>query len=317
MIWIEVLGRGGVEHRARIERLPAVIGRGYASDVLVDDPLVDGSHARLFAADDGALGIEDLGTVNGTLAGGTTLRGTSAPLAPGDVVRIGRTSLRLATSDLAVPPALAATEQDWLELTPRQRGLRVLLPIIGLGLMLLSGWMAETENDLASLASLAVGVVGLAAAWAGAWALGGRLSRQRRAHFADHHALAWTFLIATTAIGWLFGWLDFLTESGALETLGYGVMAGVFVWLVAGHLRYASGLRRPRRLLVALAVTAGLGAIGTLLAQAGNELSGRELTVSATLKPAPPGLVPAGSIETFLSRSGKLKTKLDREESSR
>jgi len=314
VIWIEVLGRGGVEQRARLERLPALIGRGYGSDVLVDDPLADAAHARLVSDETGALRIEDLGTVNGTTVNGETYRAAAVAVLPGSIVRIGRTRLRLATSDMAVPPAAVALHSDSAELTPRQRGMLALIPLAGLVLMVVSGWLSDTEDDPASLATGGVVFLLLVAAWAGAWALGGRLSPHRRAHFAEHNALAWLFLLGVTATGWIFGWLDFLTESRALEIVGYVVSGILFVWLINGHLRFTSRLEPRRRLLVALLVTIGLGGIGSLVAQAGNELAGRELTVSATLKPVAPGMVPADSIGGFLEEVAELKESIDAED---
>jgi pSer/pThr/pTyr-binding forkhead associated (FHA) protein len=64
------------------------IGRA-GCDVELTDPDVSRRHALLHGVDDG-LGIEDLGSTNGTFVNGTRVTGI-VPIAPGDRVRFGNT----------------------------------------------------------------------------------------------------------------------------------------------------------------------------------------------------------------------------------
>lgn len=70
---------------------PLIIGRK-RGDLLLDDPLVSGSHAQVLPREDGWV-IQDLGSTNGTLVDGRLVR--EAPLRPGAEISIGTTRLVL------------------------------------------------------------------------------------------------------------------------------------------------------------------------------------------------------------------------------
>jgi hypothetical protein len=65
----------------------AVLGRGSAADIRLEDPFASARHARLVRQGD-VLVIEDLGSTNGTYLNGDLLDGPQ-PLHTGDRVRIG------------------------------------------------------------------------------------------------------------------------------------------------------------------------------------------------------------------------------------
>jgi pSer/pThr/pTyr-binding forkhead associated (FHA) protein len=66
LAWVEVLdAHGHVRARHRIDAVPAIIGRGYGCDVLLDDPWVSPVHARLYRDLDGSFVLEDAGSENG------------------------------------------------------------------------------------------------------------------------------------------------------------------------------------------------------------------------------------------------------------
>jgi serine phosphatase RsbU (regulator of sigma subunit)/pSer/pThr/pTyr-binding forkhead associated (FHA) protein len=71
-----------------------VIGRAAPADLLISDNLVSRRHARLFEEGDEWL-LEDLGARNGTMLNGQVVSGTPRRVAPGDVVRVGTTLLRV------------------------------------------------------------------------------------------------------------------------------------------------------------------------------------------------------------------------------
>ena len=87
-----------------------VIGRAESGDGrLGDDPELSRRHARVFRAD-ARLMIEDLGSANGTFVNGARLSEPQA-LRPGDVVRVGRTTLEVTgerAPSAAAPPVAAA-----------------------------------------------------------------------------------------------------------------------------------------------------------------------------------------------------------------
>jgi hypothetical protein len=65
----------------------AVLGRGDAAEIRLEDPFASSRHARI-VTQAGAVVLEDLGSTNGTYLNEELLEGP-APLHPGDRVRIG------------------------------------------------------------------------------------------------------------------------------------------------------------------------------------------------------------------------------------
>ncbi|MEA2480198.1 MAG: hypothetical protein QOJ07_2120, partial [Thermoleophilaceae bacterium] len=82
-----------------------VIGRSSAGEgALGGDPELSRRHARLYRDATGALVIEDLGSTNGTWVNGQRAA-AAVRLAPGDTLRIGRTTFQVAAATPAGPPA--------------------------------------------------------------------------------------------------------------------------------------------------------------------------------------------------------------------
>jgi predicted component of type VI protein secretion system len=110
VIVVEVLGKSGnVAHRVRLDG-SAAVGRAYDNDVIVDDPFVDAHALHITASEDGAIVVRDLGTTNGVFASDGTRLGESVSLHAGDVLRMGRTRIRVMRADSPVPPTLADSE---------------------------------------------------------------------------------------------------------------------------------------------------------------------------------------------------------------
>lgn len=64
---VEELDRhGDVVRRRMVSRLPTRVGRGYASDIMVDDPYVAALHLEIRLDADGALEVADMGSLNGS-----------------------------------------------------------------------------------------------------------------------------------------------------------------------------------------------------------------------------------------------------------
>ena len=66
---------------------PLVLGRDRAADLRVKEPDVSRRHARVFVDHDGALGIEDLRSRNGTRVNGVTVKRSA--IAMGDRIQLG------------------------------------------------------------------------------------------------------------------------------------------------------------------------------------------------------------------------------------
>lgn len=100
------------------EAEPLIIGRK-RGDLLLDDPLVSGSHAQILPREDGWV-IQDLGSTNGTLVDGRLVR--EAGLRPGAEISIGNSKLVLfiglaeASVSEQQAPRQAAARKNQLEI---------------------------------------------------------------------------------------------------------------------------------------------------------------------------------------------------------
>ncbi|MEU8464850.1 FtsK/SpoIIIE domain-containing protein [Streptomyces sp. NPDC029003] len=85
------------------------IGRSADADVPLDDPDVSRLHCAVTVGADGRVAVADLGSTNGTTLDGAPVGVRAVPLAPGALLRIGESTLRLAAGGarpLTVAPDL-------------------------------------------------------------------------------------------------------------------------------------------------------------------------------------------------------------------
>lgn len=83
------------------------IGRSAEADVPLDDPDVSRLHCEVTVSEDGRVAVADLGSTNGTSLDGSEVHDRPVRLAPGALLRLGESTLRLASG--ARPPALPTT----------------------------------------------------------------------------------------------------------------------------------------------------------------------------------------------------------------
>ncbi|MFE9407702.1 FtsK/SpoIIIE domain-containing protein [Streptomyces sp. NPDC006704] len=108
---------GGVHllHGGRV-----VIGRSTESDVALDDPDVSRRHCAVTVGEDGRVSVADLDSTNGTRIDGGEIGARPVRLAPGALLRIGESALRLTPGGPGAEPSLATTPdgEGHLRVTP-------------------------------------------------------------------------------------------------------------------------------------------------------------------------------------------------------
>ncbi|EHN76787.1 hypothetical protein SMCF_3699, partial [Streptomyces coelicoflavus ZG0656] len=80
------------------------LGRSADADVALDDPDVSRMHCAVTVGPDARVSVADLGSTNGTTLDGARVGGRPVRFAPGALLRIGESALRL----VPVPPAAEA-----------------------------------------------------------------------------------------------------------------------------------------------------------------------------------------------------------------
>ena len=102
---------------------PATIGRSPQMDIFIDNPAVSFHHARVFSHG-GVYYVEDLGSLNGTLLNGVRI--TQAPLTHGDVITVGKHTVRFSRELPGVKPQAVAPPREVEEEEVRLTGTMVL-----------------------------------------------------------------------------------------------------------------------------------------------------------------------------------------------
>ena len=102
---------------------PVTIGRSPQGDLFIDNPAVSFHHARVISYD-GVYYIEDLGSLNGTFLNGG--RVTQAPLNHGDVITVGKHTVRFSQDRPGVRAQARAPHLYAEEEAPKLDGTMVL-----------------------------------------------------------------------------------------------------------------------------------------------------------------------------------------------
>lgn len=287
--------------RRAVTDQPVTFGRALTNDVVLDDPFVDAHHAMLVVEPDGALVLTDLGSVNRLELVGTG-RVDRVALVPGVIVRIGRCNFRVRDSAEEVPdamplPGAAVLAHSRLEDRRWAAGLVAIVALVSGW----STWNASTTRD-GAVETLMMAVVALllVAAWAGFWALIGRLVT-RRPSFLVHAAIGSLTWLGLLLGAWLRGWAEFLwpmvwTMFGPVE-LGFGVV--VMLFAIVTHLEYASNLPARRRWSGVLWALVGMTVFGGAVRTLQDDRFSDVPEFSSELRLLPANMIPASTIAEF------------------
>lgn len=309
---VEILDRrAGVRQRVRLAAFPASIGRGYQNDVILDDRFVDPNHARLTWDGAGSLVLTDLRSVNGLVDPTTGARVTQMPIRSGTEVRLGRTTLRFVDPTHAVEPALPDSllaRHRWIGDSP----LRDLAIALGTGLLLgVNDFLDATDRvRVSGLLGEALTSLVLVAAWAGMWAMVGRIT-QHRFRFAEHFVIPCAGISAYTISNAAAGYLRFLFPGPVEWEMGAaGVAITVAILTLSAHLARVSLLAPGRRLLWSIGVILTLALIVALTDHGDRSEFGNRLE-DTPLKPLGPGLIPSVAPARFLRQVDALQGEVD------
>ena len=323
---VEVCHANGTRTRHELDGQPLTIGRALANDLVIDDPYADARHARIARDENGALFIEDLGSVNGVVANSARQRGV-VPLAVGGEVRVGRTTIRLRDSDEMLAPALvdepAAAPARAPEAVPPRRSdiLGRLLTTTRGRLSIIAAtvaafgfytWFGSSARSSANdVTSTVMGFAMFIALWAAIWAVASRIV-VHRSHFVSHLAIAAAFTLAALGLTVSADWLTFFFPDFFLgTTLSVLISLGLFAALIAWHLSLSSTMPRRRQWRVGFIVAGTVLAVGGLAALTEEDSFSDVPEFSNVVKPVAAEWVPTSSIADFDDVMKRLKTEVD------
>ena len=313
LVWVEVLDRRGhVRARQRIDALPALIGRGYGCDVLLDDPWASPIHARVYRDLDGSFKVEDAGSENGLWQGGREDRVTLAPVGRGITLRAGRTLFRVLPADTPVAPALpmhaaAPAEGGWDRWW------------VGVGSAAAAGVAYATAkligdpevHHTAAMVADTLAMMTLLAVWAGVWALVTR-AVWHRARFVAHYAVVALAVLALEALWQGVEFVAFIAP-GAPALQGMLVIVGLLIVtaMLAGHLGLATALDRRRIIAISSAVVVGFAGLSALVAEQDRGHDAAMPEFSAELKPLDARVIPTQDTTAFFAGLSELQAGVD------
>jgi pSer/pThr/pTyr-binding forkhead associated (FHA) protein len=310
--WLEVLDRRqNVVERRRLDGTALTVGRGYASDVVVDDPQICPLHVRISAGPDGGLEVEDLSSVNGVWTGDGQ-RVMRALVGSGSTLSIGRTTLRFFGPGHAVAATERADEPDpaWQRwaLDPRVTALLAAGALVAISVQSLLGDYSRIRASKAL--SDSVMVLLAIAIYAGLWAV---LSRAmvHRFHFRPHLAVASAALLALAGCSIGTGYAQFFfPASDAVPLLSASAFVVVGVLAVYGHLAFATSLRARRRAVTAGLISGAVVALAVVSALAEDDYSSTP-EFSATVRGIGAAALPRSEVEELTAGAAELRREVD------
>lgn len=314
LVVLEILDKSGkVQERVRLTRFPAVIGRDYDCDVILNDEFVSPHHAQIELDEAGQATIRDKDSDNGTFILPSAASIGQAPLAADGLLQLGHTLIKVRRPGSGIAP----TRMDTLTHSRMTRFFTsgkmllllcvLLLAILGLHAYQMSAQQIKPSKLL--LESLEIAIV--VPVWAGMWAIFSRVFAHHTA-YVSHAVIACLAVIGFFATDTLVEYYAFGLSAGfSAEVLFHALFGSIVALVLYGHLRFAT-LLAPRR----IGLFAGLIAAG-LIALSGFTTYVQELDFNDTLN-YPPELKPAQfrfvqekTLDTFIRDAGQLPQQID------
>ncbi len=305
--------RTQVVRRLSLDVPGIVLGRALTSALVLDDPHVDASHARVTRSADGLLTLSDLDSVNGIERAGQG-RVAQLSLVAGTQFRIGRTHFRVVDADAPVPPALPlararAGDAPWFE-----RGrYQLLAPLLVLGVLGVQTYLSTaTRGAGTSALGVVVGLAVLMAVWAGVWALVGR-ALVRRPAFLTHTAVGAGTSLVLIFVSWLMLWAAFLLPAMRDAWMSVEALVSIMLFTLATYwqLGVATALPPRRRWIGAVGTVAVLATIVGAFALVADDAFTDVPEFEGTLRYAPAAVIPAITVEDFRTALVELRTEVD------
>lgn len=330
-LMLEIRDAGGAITRRRLDEASLAIGRALSNDIILDDPYADALHARLHVGDEGALVLEDLGSVNGLRLADEKM--STIPIVAGTIVRVGQSTFHFRDVDepvapairveepaiVPVPAAIALVRTGRIERAEESlgnviRAKRGRWSIVCAELLVggVIAWLNDySRNATSAVLGAVVLIIGLQVVWAGIWTMSTRGSARRPTFSANYAVVALAVLVGiiathiATLMGFLFPaseWVDVLVGACFLALLAA---------LVSAHLAIASVSTRRKRWrtgwITSATVLGVLMVIGLLATDKTNSVP----SFAHDVEPLSASVIPAQPIDRIGDDLADLKKEVD------
>lgn len=310
LAWIEILNRHGeVSRRHPVLTWPIRLGRAYSNDIVLDDPYVAAHHLEINQAEKGCYQLTGLGSLNGMTINKLHCKNSDATVSTIDVIRLGHTQLRIRPIDFAVDVEKPLKRAAWLRSWP---GL-----IFGSVLLLLAHfltlWLDYSRDEIYKiLVEPLFRDIPLLLAWAGFWALVGRVLCGH-ANFIAHAVIA-SLVIAVllTLDGFLFGYIDFAFNTSLMANVfSDAIIILIIGWLLYRHICLVSRADKFKLGISIAVLSTSLAGISYSIQQWSSDDDLSHMSYSRTIGPPSLLMTQGKSVDEFLQAGSVLKTKLE------
>ncbi len=273
------------------------VGRGFTNDVVVSDLYVDPEQIVFSRSEDGWV-VKVVGSTNPVLLNGGAIDRDGSRINSGDRITVGRTQLRVYSSDHMVEPTHQMVMSSWL-------GYGRAHPIFALFMMafLLASVMFVSYQELSTelqwnqlfLEALYAGLMILV--WSGIWALIGRLLRHQP-NFTIQLGLTALITGVSTLVVPLGDYVEYAANSMVLgEIATWLIILLTTTALFRANLMFATNLKQYTRIAAIAAASILLVSFATK--QFGKDEFDYQPEYSAVLKPPFTHLTPDRGVHEF------------------
>jgi hypothetical protein len=255
-IVLELLSRKNIPLKHyKFEQDYVCVGRDFNNDLRLDDPYVCPSH-MLVAIDpeSGKLMVNDCQSTNGIKVNNKFVR--QATLNSQDVIKIGRTRLRIIDTKVPLAEAMPLSELEedlsWLN----QSFLAICLSLVCLGFLLLSKYIGSVQEfSLIKALPSEIGQLAAFCLWPLSFAILAKVVK-KESHIVSQFSLMWIVVLFVSILILLQKIVIFNIHPEAwfawLELTIFAIVVGSFIWL---SLFIALHQANYRRNIIAISIT--------------------------------------------------------------
>jgi hypothetical protein len=312
-IVLELLSRKNIPLKHyKFEQDYVCVGRDFNNDLRLDDPYVCPSH-MLVAIDPetGKLMVNDCQSTNGIKVNNTFVR--QATLNSHDVIKIGRTRLRIIDTKVPLAEAIPLSELEenisWLN----QSFLAICLSFACLSFLLLSKYLGNVQEfSLIKALPSELGQLAVFCLWPLSFAILGKVVK-KDSHIVSQFSLTWLVVLLANALILLQNVAIFNINPGPwftwIELVIFAILVSSFIWLslfIAFHqTNHRRNIISCSMTFIILAPIYSLGFLNT------DEFNPRP-SYNPILLPPTYNLTSTSQTDKFIERANDLFTQVDK-----